>query len=61
MMLFEINSREGFPFKTEELLLFFLVVVINVDLFMQYENVKQKLERADACLCCLKITEVEDA
>lgn len=58
MALFEINSRKGFPFKTEELLLFF---VINIDLFMLYKNVKQKLERADAFLCSLKITKVEDA
>lgn len=34
--------------------------VINANLFMQYENVKQKLERANACFCSLKITEVED-
>lgn len=34
---------------------------INIDLFMLYKNVNQKLERADAFLCSLKITKVEDA
>lgn len=58
MTLFEINSRKGFPSKTEELLLFF---VINIDLFVPYKNVKQKIQRPDAFLCSLKIRKVEDA